>query len=38
MDAMLSTYNESGQVKASPFRFPQALDEHSFAVTKLKYQ
>ena len=25
MDAMLSTYNESGQVKASPFRFPQLL-------------
>ena len=25
MDAMLSTYNESGQMKASPFRFPQLL-------------
>ena len=25
MDAMRSTYNESGQVKASPFRFPQLL-------------
>ena len=25
MDAMLSTYNESGQAKASPFRFPQLL-------------
>ena len=25
MDAMLSTYNESGQVKASAFRFPQLL-------------
>ena len=25
MDAMLSTYNESGQIKASPFRFPQLL-------------
>ncbi|CAJ1393617.1 unnamed protein product [Effrenium voratum] len=23
MDAMLGTYNESGQMKASPFRFPQ---------------
>ena len=28
MDAMLSTYNESGQVKAS---FPQLLTSHSFA-------
>ena len=25
MDAMLSTYNESGQAKASSFRFPQLL-------------
>ena len=25
MDAMLSTYHESGQAKASPFRFPQLL-------------
>ena len=25
MDAMLSTYNESGQATASPFRFPQLL-------------
>ena len=28
MDAMLSTYNESGQAKASPFRFPPALEDH----------